>query len=410
MAANASNSESKPYKKISLKAAQGIRERMKKMKEEMEHSAKEYAEFKKEHNDREQDESGKSVIPLIIQGHGSEYEYQNIYTENGKINRVKKAPESEHTFILPPNCYVVTSMDAGKRESLESNRYTKIHTNICRMPYEVIKNPLKYHVDEIYNAFGFVTIYQPGRPCPNFGYELISYFNKLQDFNSIGFTDYGSGVIPIKKLRSTFCKHKNRRFEGKTFEDADKYLLHFFKDSIYPTPEQVQDSIITFKKELPQYISKIKDTTGLIGYTESMLNGIFAIRYLHAMFYHFKNNIRHLFYRTQQKLCEDIATDPTKTYVFYNFICRAVPESDRFFKIINENNVLFNNLSHNELYRTNPNYKKLILRKISNVATSRRNQSKHIMNRKYPMQQSSESLRSTKKSPRSAANARSPKE
>jgi hypothetical protein len=395
----ASAASGRPRMQISKEEADRIRQRMANQKAQMQEIMEANADFRKVHNDPEQDLEGKSVIPYVIHGHGSEYEYKVKY-KNGKKYTAYEAPTEEHSFILPSNCYVVSVTDPGKRINSQSDQYQKIYKNLCRMPYEVIKNPLKYHGEGIYDAFGPVTIYLPNKPCPNFGYELIPYHNPSDGFDMISFIEHGAGIIPIKILRTTFCKHKNLNFEGNTFENADTYVMNFFKDSINPTPQQVHESILSFKKDrLPAYMDDIMDVSK---YTPR--EKVFAVRYLHAMFAYFNNTLRGIFNKTQKKICEEIALDPTKTYVFYNFVCRAVPESDRFFDTIDRTNVLRNNLSHNQLFATNAVYKKLIRGKISNAAMSRRHQIRRVTSLRHPSLKRSvkkSPTRSTSKSPRS---------
>ena len=372
-------------------------------KKEQERLYHEFVENKDQ--DQHENELEKSVVPYIIRGHGSEYEYKHIFEEKENQRyavRDYRAPEEEHTFLLPPNCYVVASMHPGKSEYMRN--LSKLYKKVCTMPYDIITHPQEHYGDEIFDAFGAVTIYPPGKPCPNFGYQLITYFKSK--FDIIDFGNFGSGVINMKVFRDRLCRIIPEYKTGfiikeNTFENTDRYIIEQFQDSVVPTQQEVIVAIRQFKKDvLPRYIKKINAYTSE---NELKLVGVIK-RYIDEMIKYFEDKFHHIFAITQKNLCERLAINPKKTYIFYNFVCRWVPESERFFELVDEQNVLRNNVN-----LTDKVFKKLLHSTISNVMQYRRHQIRHAMSRKYPSPQSVKKAKSlTKKTARSAANARSP--
>ena len=103
------------------------------------------------------------------------------------------------------------------------------------------------------------------------------------------------------------------------------------------------------------------------------------------MFKYFQGEHPDKFIKTQKMLCEEIASNPDKKYIFYNFICRATPYTNKFFNAYNigNNNGDTINYLRNNANLTNPNIKKLIKQMISNTMRYRREQSRKAMNRLY---------------------------
>ena len=310
-----------------------------------------------------------NVIPLLIRGHGTNYKYKVIEkNDESKEHVLEEPPEEERTFILPPNCYVVAKAHPGKR--IYESEYIQLHENLCKMDYDVITNPLGYDGNKLFDAFKSVMIYKPNEPCPNFEYTLLSYWNEK---DSIEIFPYGSGVINIDYLRRIVCKNKYNMPLNFDFEGCNRFVESIFKYSLSPKSSDIPGFIKQFEeKVLPLHIEYILSDKSRLWYN-----------YVRLMFKYFEKEHRDIFIKTQKTLCEELASNPNKTYIFYNFICRTVYYTPKFF--INNTNV--NNYTTNIL-RNNVNLKNAYLRRllrqtIEESMRYRREQSRKAMTYRY---------------------------
>ena len=314
-----------------------------------------------------------NVIPLLIRGHGANYNFHYDYIHETKEHILKEVPEEERTFILPPNCYVVAKAHPGKRLYIKSKEFVELYENMCSMDYHVITDPVKFQGDKLFDAFKSVTIYPPGKPCPDFRYNLISYWDTKK---RLEFTPYGSGVINIDYFRNRICKNRDGPIISSNFDQCDEFVKFLFRDSICPKSSEIPGLIQKFKDDiLPLYEDEIKKDKDTVGYN-----------YIRTMFKYFEGDHPEKFIKTQKMLCEEMAIKPDKTYIFYNFICRDTPYTNKFFTPYNAQNNYIDNTRNYLRYNanlTNENLKKLLKETISNTMLYRRYQSKPAMNRRH---------------------------
>jgi hypothetical protein len=294
------------------------------------------------------DFSTEKVSAYLINGHGSEYPVNS-----------NKGPES---FILPSNCIVVTAMQSGKRVyQITDPAHLKRINSLCTIKRSVI-NGLKYdrrefkktlkkekRVDvidtvlnqdcEIMRNFGPVRIIRGGERCPNFYYTLISTVKNKTQPPIFNFMLHGSGVTDISKFhisnpcvrkqiigKSAIIPHNYTQddTEDIIIEKTIKVLKTVYENSSYPTSSQVQSAIAQFNnKILPNNRSTL------------IINGKMSGKlYLSSLITYFKNRLDEIFKITQQELCRRVADgNPGKTFIFFNFICRSTPYTQKYFEM-----------------------------------------------------------------------------
>jgi hypothetical protein len=213
--------------------------------------------------------------------------------------------EGDTTFRVPNHCIIVVKVKAGAY----SYEHSELTNKLCELSPTILKDPNQHHA-EIYNAFGNVAIYTPGQMCPNFILYPLSCFPAKKPFDSC--LSFGSGIIDIdpflhdSRKRCKPVDHQMERLRFKAVEkgklkDIYKYIGDLYEHSAYPPPEDVLN-----------YIDDLtdKDITS---------------------FHDILNEINDHFRTTQKDLCK------SKPGVYYNFVCRNNPVTNKLFTRRNNN-------------------------------------------------------------------------
>jgi len=213
--------------------------------------------------------------------------------------------EGDTKFKVPNHCIIVVKVKAGAY----SYEHSELTNKLCELSPTILKDPDQHHA-EIYNAFGNVAIYTPGQMCPNFILYPLSCFPAKKPFDSC--LSFGSGIIDIdpflhdSRKRCKPVDHQMERLRFKAVEkgklkDIYKYIGDLYEHSAYPPPEDVLN-----------YIDDLtdKDITS---------------------FHDILNEINDHFRTTQKELCK------SKPGVYYNFVCRNNPVTNKLFTRKNNN-------------------------------------------------------------------------
>jgi len=254
----------------------------------------------------------------IIRGHGS---------------------EGENTFTVPKDCVIVVKMQTGALSYVANELIPKL----CSLTSTVLKDPKKYYAD-IHEAFGSVAIYLPGDKCSNFNIELVECYPS-ESYNWCGTA--GSGIINIDSFldkSNNICADTDIKEARALFREvADgvknksstiyKYIGHLFKNSVYPTSEDVLNYIDDLSDE-----DLHMDENGIISLNKILIE------------------INEHFKITQEKLCKTPG-------VYYNFVCRGNDATSQIFNRQSNRHVLHNsitsifNMKHTENKGTNDLHK-----------------------------------------------------
>jgi hypothetical protein len=213
--------------------------------------------------------------------------------------------EGDTKFRVPNHCIIVVKVKAGAY----SYEHSELTNKLCELSPTILKDPVQHHA-EIYRAFGNVAIYTPGQMCPNFILYPLSCFPAKKPFDSC--LSFGSGIIDIDPFLHDSrkrCKPVDHRMEKLRFKDVEKgklkdiykYIGDLYEHSAYPLPEDVLN-----------YIDDLtdKDITS---------------------FQDILNEINDHFRTTQKELCK------SKPGVYYNFVCRNNPVTNKLFTRRNNN-------------------------------------------------------------------------
>jgi len=213
--------------------------------------------------------------------------------------------EGDTKFKVPNHCIIVVKVKAGAY----SYEHSELTNKLCELSPTILKDPDQHHA-EIYNAFGNVAIYTPGQMCPNFILYPLSCFPAKKPFDSC--LSFGSGIIDIdpflhdSRKRCNPVDHQMERLRFKAVEKGKlkniyKYIGDLYEHSAYPLPEDVLN-----------YIDDLtdKDITS---------------------FHDILNEINDHFRTTQKDLCK------SKPGVYYNFVCRNNPVTNKLFTRKNNN-------------------------------------------------------------------------
>ena len=223
--------------------------------------------------------------------------------------------EGDTKFRVPNHCIIVVKVKAGAY----SYEHSELTNKLCELSPTILKDPDQHHA-EIYNAFGNVAIYTPGQMCPNFILYPLSCFPAKKPFDSC--LSFGSGIIDIdpflhdSRKRCNPVDHQMERVRFKAVEkkgrlkDIYEYIGDLYEHSAYPIPEDVLN-----------YIDDLTD------------NDI-------TSFQDILNEINDRFRTTQKDLCK------SKPGVYYNFVCRNNPVTNKLFTRKNNNtpHVLHNSI------------------------------------------------------------------
>ena len=223
--------------------------------------------------------------------------------------------EGDTKFRVPNHCIIVVKVKAGAY----SYEHSELTNKLCELSPTILKDPDQHHA-EIYNAFGNVAIYTPGQMCPNFILYPLSCFPAKKPFDSC--LSFGSGIIDIdpflhdSRKRCNPVDHQMERVRFKAVEkkgrlkDIYEYIGDLYEHSAYPIPEDVLN-----------YIDDLTD------------NDI-------TSFQDILNEINDHFRTTQKDLCK------SKPGVYYNFVCRNNPVTNKLFTRKNNNtpHVLHNSI------------------------------------------------------------------
>jgi hypothetical protein len=213
--------------------------------------------------------------------------------------------EGDTTFRVPNHCIIVVKVKAGAY----SYEHSELTNKLCELSPTILKDPVQHHA-EIYKAFGNVAIYTPGQMCPNFILYPLSCFPAKKPFDSC--LSFGSGIIDIdpflhdSRKRCNPVNHQMERLRFKAVEkgklkDIYKYIGDLYEHSAYPLPEDVLN-----------YIDDLTD------------NNI-------TSFHDILNEINDHYRTTQKELCK------SKPGVYYNFVCRNNPVTNKLFTRKNNN-------------------------------------------------------------------------
>ena len=223
--------------------------------------------------------------------------------------------EGDTKFRVPNHCIIVVKVKAGAY----SYEHSELTNKLCELSPTVLKDPVQ-HRSEIYKAFGNVAIYTPGQMCSNFIISPLSCFPAKKPFDSC--LSFGSGIIDIdpflhdSRKRCNPVDHQMERLRFKAVEkkgrlkDIYEYIGDLYEHSAYPIPEDVLN-----------YIDDLTD------------NDI-------TSFQDILNKINDHFRTTQKDLCK------SKPGVYYNFVCRNNPVTNKLFTRKNNNtpHVLHNSI------------------------------------------------------------------
>lgn len=214
--------------------------------------------------------------------------------------------EGDTRFRVPNHCIIVVKVKAGAY----SYEHSELTNKLCELSPTILKDPVQHHA-EIYNAFGNVAIYTPGQMCPNFILYPLSCFPAKKPFDSC--LSFGSGIIDIdpflhdSRKRCNPVDHQMEKVRFKAVEkkgklkDIYEYISDLYEHSAYPLPEDVLN-----------YIDDLTD------------NDI-------TSFHDILNEINDHFRTTQKDLCK------SKPGVYYNFVCRNNPVTNKLFTRKNNN-------------------------------------------------------------------------
>jgi hypothetical protein len=213
--------------------------------------------------------------------------------------------EGDTKFKVPNHCIIVVKVKAGAY----SYEHSELTNKLCELSPTILKDPDQHHA-EIYNAFGNVAIYTPGQMCPNFILYPLSCFPAKKPFDSC--LSFGSGIIDIdpflhdSRKRCNPVDHRMEKLRFKAVEkgklkDIYKYIGDLYEHSAYPLSEDVLN-----------YIDDLtdKDITS---------------------FQDILNEINDHFRTTQKELCK------SNPGVYYNFVCRNNPVTNKLFTRKNNN-------------------------------------------------------------------------
>ena len=219
--------------------------------------------------------------------------------------------EGDTKFRVPNHCIIVVKVKSGAI----SYEHSELTNKLCELSPTILKDPDQHHA-EIYRAFGNVAIYTPGQMCPNFILYPLSCFPGKKPYHRC--SSFGSGIIdidpflhdPTKQCNSLDYKkelhYEKDRLRFKAVEkgklkDIYKYIGDLYQHSAYPLPEDVLN-----------YIDDLtdKDITS---------------------FHDILNEINDHFRTTQKELCK------SKPGVYYNFVCRNNPVTNKLFTRKNNN-------------------------------------------------------------------------
>jgi hypothetical protein len=175
--------------------------------------------------------------------------------------------QMRETFTVPDQCIIIVKVAEGE-SFYQTRKYLPL---ICNMDLSVLTDPIKNRA-ELTRALGSVAIYYPGSTCPNFQYNLVESI-QMPEFSII--SEYGSGVVNMKEftadkqlcaLQNSYSDSSIERFkqvrENKNSDEIKSFIADSFKNSIYPTPEDVKihiDLLNTDKTDISSIIEGLKD-------------------------------------------------------------------------------------------------------------------------------------------------------
>ena len=212
-------------------------------------------------------------------------------------------PNDGSTFTVPPGCIIVVKVSPGQLSYVNQ----KIFVTLDK---EKLKDPIK-NSNYLVKNFGSFAIFKPGDQCPIFDYQLLACFpsNPLpgeEPFNKC--STLGSGVVDIDNVY-------NSQTDNLPVPEGDilEYIANLYKDSAYPTKQQVKDTIANFTtNESLTSVQKLN----LIWNT--LLSDICLIN--------------------QENLCKKLGGG-----VYYNFVCRYRGKASD--NVYDKNSLIYNDHS-----------------------------------------------------------------
>jgi hypothetical protein len=214
-------------------------------------------------------------------------------------------PTSGETFTVPGGCTIVVKATPGESTYIPE----KVLRTLCKSNPTKLKNPLHY-IPYIIKQFGSVIIYKEGEECPNFEYTLKNCLpgeiNNVKD-NYALCSEFGSGVMDIdriSKFKSNHCRDYNIDTSSiNCITDVIDTILSFYKNSVYPTIEDLEQII----SEDAKYLLTLRGT--YIDLQKRVFETIDPYTYI-----------------KQKDLCNKLSG------VYYNFVCRYRPKvSDKVY-------------------------------------------------------------------------------
>jgi hypothetical protein len=204
--------------------------------------------------------------------------------------------QEQSTWIVPNDSIIIVKSLPGI--AVGSGDHMDYMEKWLKLNPEIVKSPL-LHISELRKSFGSVAIYTPGMECPTFNYSL-------PNTSDSDYYEFLSGALDFDIITKFYEKHRshylafnnmNKKMDTLTLLDKCKYIAHQFIHSIYPT----RNDVLSFLK------NAIKDHS--VDRFGTSIEGLFKL-------------VGWNYSRTQEELCKE------KPGVYYNFVCRNVPDID----------------------------------------------------------------------------------
>lgn len=227
--------------------------------------------------------------------------------------------EGDSTFILPANCMVITLAHPGKL--IFTDKLYEYFATMATMDMDILLNPLE-HMQELTKNFEPLKYYRPGTSCPDFRYTLAGvYKTKAENGRSVyQACDPGSGVVNIATLQQEKLQNDYGMAMTKdtintlTDEDITDNIMHQYRNSLWPRKNLIKriiDNDITDTIELSE--------------EEPYEKYQYALETLYTS----PNIIEN----------QSFLTNMLPPGVYYNFVCRDIPDIRNILYTNNEENL-----------------------------------------------------------------------
>ena len=144
--------------------------------------------------------------------------------------------ETNNTFTVPAGCMVIVHGHHASKANRDAHK--GIMDELYKLDKEVLHNPLE-HIPILLDIYRSIAVYQEGEQCPDFEYLLFDCDSSTECYN------IPMGIIDMDKPRPIRPARYNTRTLSNvaTKYDIRSHFLQSYRNSVYPTQEEVKEKI-----------------------------------------------------------------------------------------------------------------------------------------------------------------------